>query len=195
MKRLAFLLSLCSLLTLPAAADDAKPAAAAAKPVKVLLETSKGDIELELDAAKAPLTVKNFISYAKKGHYDGTIFHRVMPGFMIQGGGFTADMTQKETDGTLENEAKNGLKNARGTIAMARKGDPHSATAQFFINHADNAPLDFPSRDGWGYCVFGKVTKGMEVVDAIAKVETTEKGQHANVPVETVTIKKAKVVE
>jgi cyclophilin family peptidyl-prolyl cis-trans isomerase len=198
MKRPGFLLSLFALLSFTASADEAKPAAAPAadaKPVKVLIQTSKGDIELELDAAKAPKTVKNFIAYAKKGHYDGTIFHRVIPGFMIQGGGMSADMTEKQTDGTLENEAKNGLKNARGTIAMARKGDPHSATAQFFINLADNTPLDFPSRDGWGYCVFGKVTKGMEVVDEIAKAPTADSGRHQNVPVEPITIKKAKVVE
>ena len=164
-------------------------------PVKVVMETSKGTIEIELDAAKAPGTVANFVKYVKKGHFDGTIFHRVIPGFMIQGGGFTADMDQKSTDAPIQNEAKNGLKNARGTLAMARTSNPHSASSQFFINLKDNGFLDYPGQDGWGYCVFGKVTKGLEVMDAIAAVPTTTKSGHQNVPVEAVTITSAKVSE
>jgi cyclophilin family peptidyl-prolyl cis-trans isomerase len=166
-----------------------------AKPVKIVMETSKGTIELELDAAKAPKTVANFVSYVKKAHYDGTIFHRVIPGFMIQGGGFTADMQQKATDAPVENEAKNGLKNVRGAIAMARTSNPHSATSQFFIVHKDSNFLDYPGQDGWGYCVFGKVTKGLEVIDAIAAVQTTNAGMHQNVPAEPIVIKSAKVTE
>jgi peptidyl-prolyl cis-trans isomerase A (cyclophilin A)/peptidyl-prolyl cis-trans isomerase B (cyclophilin B) len=166
-----------------------------AKPVKIVMETSKGTIEIELDAAKAPISAANFVKYVKKGFYDGVIFHRVIPDFMIQGGGFTPDMQQKETDGNIENEAKNGLKNVRGTLAMARTSVPHSASSQFFINLKDNSFLDYPGQDGWGYCVFGKVTKGMEVVDAIAKVDTGRKGPHGDVPLEPVTIKSAKVAE
>ncbi len=166
-----------------------------AKPVKVVMETSKGTIEIELDAAKAPISAANFVKYVRKGFYDGVIFHRVIPDFMIQGGGFTPDMQQKETDGNIENEAKNGLKNVRGSLAMARTPNPHSASAQFFINLKDNSFLDYPGQDGWGYCVFGKVTKGMEVVDAIASVATTTKAGHRDVPAEPVTIKSAKVAE
>lgn len=166
-----------------------------AKPVKVVLETSKGSIELELDAAKAPVTVTNFVKYVRSGHYDGLIFHRVIPDFMIQGGGFSPDMQQKETEATIENEAKNGLKNVRGTIAMARTRNPHSASSQFFINLKDNSFLDYPGQDGWGYCVFGKVTKGLDVVDVIAAVPTAAKGQHEGVPTEPVVIKSAKVAE
>lgn len=166
-----------------------------AKPVKIALETSKGAIELELDAAKAPITVANFVKYVRKGHYDGLIFHRVIPNFMIQGGGFTPDMQQKETDANIENEAKNGLKNVRGSIAMARTPNPHSASSQFFINLKDNSFLDYPGQDGWGYCVFGKVSKGLEVVDAIAAVQTANNGRHGDVPVEPVLIKSAKVLE
>ena len=166
-----------------------------AKPVKVVMETSKGTIELELDAAKAPKTVANFVSYVKKGHYDGTIFHRVIPGFMIQGGGFTADMQQKATDAPVENEAKNGLKNVRGAISMARTSNPHSATSQFFLVHKDSGFLDYPGQDGWGYCVFGKITKGLDVLDAIAAVQTTNAGMHQNVPAEPIVIKSAKVSE
>lgn len=166
-----------------------------AKPVKIVMETSKGTIEIELDADKAPISAANFVKYVKKGFYDGVIFHRVIPDFMIQGGGFTPDMQQKETDGNIENEAKNGLKNVRGTLAMARTSVPHSASSQFFINLKDNSFLDYPGQDGWGYCVFGKVTKGMEVVDAIARVETGRKGPHGDVPLEPVTIKSAKVAE
>lgn len=165
------------------------------KPVKIVMETNKGTIEIELDAAKAPGTVANFVKYVKKGHYDGLIFHRVIPGFMIQGGGFTADMEQKETEAPIQNEAKNGLKNVRGSLAMARTPNPHSASSQFFINLKDNTFLDYPGQDGWGYCVFGKVTKGLEVVDQIADVKTTSKGGHRDVPAEAVTIKSAKVSE
>lgn len=163
--------------------------------VTVVMETSKGTIELELDRAKAPGTVANFVNYVKKGHYDGVIFHRVIPDFMIQGGGFTAEMDQKATDAPIENEAKNGLKNVRGSIAMARTSNPHSASAQFFINLKDNGFLDYPGQDGWGYCVFGKVTTGLDVIDAIAKVATGSKGGHQNVPTEPVLIKSAKIKE
>jgi cyclophilin family peptidyl-prolyl cis-trans isomerase len=163
--------------------------------VKAIIETSKGNIELELDAEKAPLSVQNFVNYVNKGHYDGTIFHRVIPGFMIQGGGFTPDMQQKPTDKPIQCESKNGLKNTKGAIAMARTNDPHSATTQFFINVKDNASLDYPSFDGWGYAVFGKVTKGIEVTDAIVSVPTTRKGPHSDVPAEPITITKVSIVE
>ncbi|MBQ9106055.1 MAG: peptidyl-prolyl cis-trans isomerase [Mailhella sp.] len=159
----------------------------------VTLQTNKGDIVLELDAEKAPNTVKNFLEYAKAGFYDGTIFHRVIPGFMIQGGGFTADMAQKSTNAPIENEANNGLKNDKYTIAMARTSAPHSATAQFFINVANNSFLNFsaPTMQGWGYAVFGKVVKGQEVVDAIARVRTGNRGFHQDVPVDAIVINKA----
>jgi peptidyl-prolyl cis-trans isomerase B (cyclophilin B) len=159
----------------------------------VTLQTNKGDIVLELDAEKAPKTVANFLEYAKAGFYDGTIFHRVIPGFMIQGGGFTADMAQKPTNAPIENEANNGLKNDTYTIAMARTQAPHSATAQFFINVANNGFLNFkaPTMQGWGYAVFGKVVKGQEVVDAIAGVRTGNRGFHQDVPVEAIVINKA----
>ena len=155
---------------------------------KVLMKTSKGDITLALDADKAPLTVANFLAYVDSGFYNGTIFHRVIEGFMIQGGGLTPDMEKKPTQDPVQNEAKNGLKNLRGTIAMARTNQPHSATAQFFINHSDNDNLDYPSFDGWGYAVFGKVTEGMDVVDAIADVDTGVRGMRRDVPKETITI-------
>lgn len=163
--------------------------------VTATLETSLGNIELELDAAKAPVSVSNFLAYAKSGHYDGTIFHRVINGFMIQGGGFTSDMHQKETKAPIRNEAANGLKNLRGTIAMARTMVVDSATCQFFINHRDNAFLDYrgPMPQTFGYAVFGRVSKGMDVVDAIANVKTGNNGFHQNVPVEPVTIKKVTV--
>ena len=189
----AFAILALSLASLSPAA--AQTAAADAKPVKIVMETSKGTIELELDAAKAPVTVANFVGYVKKGHYDGLIFHRVIPGFMVQGGGFTPDMQEKAAGPTIENEAKNGLKNVRGAIAMARRGDPHSASSQFFIVHQDSNFLDYPGQDGWGYCVFGKVTKGIEVVDAMTAVPTAQKGQHGDVPVEPIVIKSAKVAE
>ena len=160
----------------------------------VKLTTNLGAITLELDAEKAPETVKNFLAYVETGHYDNTVFHRVIKGFMIQGGGFEPGMKQKPTQAPIQNEAKNGLKNAAGTIAMARTQAPHSATAQFFINVADNDFLDYPGQDGWGYCVFGKVSDGMDVVDAIKAVKTGSKGPHQDVPLEDVVIQKAEVV-
>ena len=162
---------------------------------KATIETSMGSITVELDDAKAPVTVKNFLDYAKSGHYDGTIFHRVINGFMIQGGGFTHDMQQKETKAPIRNEAMNGLKNARGTIAMARTMVVDSATSQFFINLVDNGFLDYKGPDPrtYGYAVFGKVTDGMDVVDKIAKVKTGFAGPHQNVPEEPVVIKKVHV--
>ena len=149
-----------------------RPASQPAGPVRVVMETSLGEVVIELDSVKAPGTVKSFLEYVDAGFYDGTVFHRVIPTFMIQGGGLDADLKQKPTRGPIKNEAKNGLKNARGTIAMARQQAPHSATSQFFINVADNRPLDYPSRDGWGYCVFGRVVKGLDVVDKIRQVPT-----------------------
>lgn len=160
----------------------------------VILTTNQGKIKLELDAEKAPKTVENFLAYVKAGHYDGTIFHRVIDGFMIQGGGFEPGMKQKPTNEPIENEAKNGLKNEPYTIAMARTSAPHSATAQFFINVKNNSFLDYPGQDGWGYCVFGKVVEGTDVVDKIKSVKTTRAGMHADVPVEDVVIEKAEVV-
>ena len=164
---------------------------------KATIETSMGTITVELDDAKAPVTVMNFIEYVKSGHYDGTIFHRVIDGFMIQGGGFTKDMNQKETRAPIKNEAANGLKNARGTLAMARTMVVDSATSQFFINLVDNDFLDYRGPDPrmFGYAVFGKVTDGMEVVDRIAKVKTGFAGPHQNVPEEPVIIRKVHLVE
>ena len=165
---------------------------AAAQAQKVKFATSAGDIVVELDAAKAPKTVANFVEYVKAGHYDGTIFHRVIPGFMIQGGGMTPDMKEKATRAPIPLESGNGLDNLRGTIAMARTMDPNSATAQFFINVTDNGFLNkAQSRDGNGYAVFGKVVSGMEVVDKIRAVPTGNKGMHQNVPLEPVLINKA----
>lgn len=163
--------------------------------MKAVIETSMGTITLELDDQKAPNTVANFVEYARSGFYDGTIFHRVIDGFMIQGGGFTKDMNQKETRAPIAIESMNGLRNDRGTIAMARTMDPNSATSQFFINHVDNDFLNFtsPTTQGYGYAVFGKVTDGMDVVDAIAKVRTGNVGYFQNVPEETVTIRKITV--
>ena len=164
---------------------------------KVLLKTNQGDITLTLDAAKAPKTVTNFLEYVKSGHYDGTIFHRVIDNFMIQGGGMTAGLKEKSSGAQIENEANNGLKNDRGTVAMARTSDPHSATAQFFINVNDNDFLNHtsPSAQGWGYAVFGKVTDGLDVVDTIRKVKTGNSGFHQDVPKEDVVIEKASVLE
>ena len=164
---------------------------------KASIETTMGTITLELDESKAPLTVANFLKYAKSGHYDGTIFHRVIDGFMIQGGGFTKAMDQKPTQEPIKNEAANGLKNLRGTIAMARTMVVDSATCQFFINLVDNGFLDYQGPDPrmFGYCVFGKVTDGMEVVDKIAKVRTGYAGPHQNVPEEPIVIKKVHVAE
>ncbi len=161
----------------------------------ITLKTNMGDIVIELDEEKAPKTAENFKQYVRDGFYDGTIFHRVINNFMIQGGGFTPDMMQKATREPIENEANNGLKNEAGTIAMARTMDPHSATAQFFINVKDNSFLDHPGQDGWGYCVFGKVTDGMDVIEKIKNVETTNKAGHSDVPVEPVVIEKAEINE
>ncbi|HYD96922.1 MAG TPA: peptidylprolyl isomerase [Noviherbaspirillum sp.] len=159
----------------------------------VILTTNYGTIKLELDAEKAPKSVENFLAYVNAGHYNGTIFHRVIDGFMIQGGGFEPGMKQKPTNEPVENEAKNGLKNEPYTVAMARTSAPHSATAQFFINVKNNSFLDYPGQDGWGYCVFGKVVEGTDVVDKIKSVKTTRTGMFADVPVEDVVIEKAEV--
>ncbi|MCL6262500.1 peptidylprolyl isomerase [Craterilacuibacter sp. RT1T] len=162
----------------------------------IKLTTNFGDIVLELDSEKAPLTAANFEQYVKDGHYDGTIFHRVINGFMIQGGGFTADMDQKPTRDNIKNEANNGLKNLNYTIAMARTPAPHSASSQFFINVADNDFLNFQSEtsNGWGYAVFGKVVEGKDVVDRIKGTKTGRKGGHQDVPVEAVVIEKAEII-
>ncbi len=161
----------------------------------VKLHTNHGVITLQLDAEKAPETVKNFLDYVKAGFFENTIFHRVIPGFMIQGGGFEPGMNQKSVHAPIKNEAKNGLKNDKYTIAMARTNDPHSATAQFFINTgADNSFLNYPGQDGWGYCVFGKVIEGMDVVDAIQKVKTGNNAGHQDVPRDDVIITKAELV-
>jgi peptidyl-prolyl cis-trans isomerase B (cyclophilin B) len=162
---------------------------------QVLLKTNKGDITLTLDAAKAPKTVANFLAYVKSGHYDDTIFHRVIDNFMIQGGGMAPGMKQKPTQAEIENEANNGLKNVNGSVAMARTSDPHSASSQFFINVNDNDFLNHtaPTAQGWGYAVFGAVTDGMDVVNAIRKVKTGSSGFHQDVPTEDVVIEKATV--
>ena len=167
----------------------------AAPGVRVLLATSAGNITLQLDAEKAPRSVANFLEYVKAGHYDGTVFHRVIDGFMIQGGGFTPEMAQKPTRAPIPLEARNGLKNERGTIAMARTSVPDSATSQFFINVVDNQSLDYPNPDGNGYAVFGKVVAGMDVVDKIRAVETTTVGGRPNVPVKPVLIRSATIVK
>ena len=163
---------------------------------QVDLETSQGTIRLELDDAKAPETVKNFLTNVENGHYDGTVFHRVIKGFMVQGGGFEPGMVQKPTGSTIQNEASNGLRNEKYTVAMARTSAPHSATAQFFINVADNEFLNFKSEtaQGWGYAVFGRVVSGKEVVDAIEQVRTGSRGGHGDVPLDDVTITRATVV-
>ena len=163
--------------------------------VMVKMETSMGDIVLELNAEKAPLSAKNFIKYAEDGFYDGTIFHRVIDGFMIQGGGFETDMAKKQTREPIKNEGSNGLENDRGTIAMARTPYPHSATSQFFINLKDNDFLNYQNDQNPGYAVFGKVIEGMKVVDKIAGVDTTRKGQYGDVPVETVEIKSVEIID
>ncbi len=162
----------------------------------IKLHTNHGIIGIELDAEKAPETTKNFLAYVEAGHFDNTLFHRVIDGFMIQGGGFSPDMQQKPCNAPIKNEADNGLKNTRYTVAMARTSDPHSATAQFFINVADNAFLDFkaPNGNGWGYCVFGKVVEGTDTVDKIRSVRTGTKNFHQDVPIEDVIIERAEVV-
>jgi peptidyl-prolyl cis-trans isomerase B (cyclophilin B) len=163
---------------------------------QVKLETSAGEILIELDAEKAPLSAQNFIDYVKSGHYDNTVFHRVIPGFMVQGGGFEPGMKQKATQAPIANEANNGVKNTRYTLAMARTNAPHSATAQFFINVKDNSFLNFSSESpqGWGYAVFGKVVAGMDVVDRIEGVATGRKGGHDDVPLDDVIIQRASIV-
>ncbi len=161
---------------------------------QVLMQTSKGDIVLELYPDKAPKSVANFIQYVKDGHFNGTIFHRVINNFMIQGGGFDRSMNQKSTRAPVDNEAKNGLKNETYTLAMARTSDPHSATAQFFINVKHNRFLDYPGQDGWGYAVLGKVVKGQDVVDTMNTVRTARRGMHADVPVEAIVIESAKLL-
>jgi peptidyl-prolyl cis-trans isomerase A (cyclophilin A) len=166
----------------------------AANPM-VELKTSQGPVTVELYQDKAPKSVANFLAYVRSGHYNGTVFHRVIDGFMVQGGGFDAAMKQKPTGAPIENEAKNGLKNAVGTLAMARTSNPHSATAQFFINVADNRFLDYPGSDGWGYAVFGKVTQGYDVVEKITRVSTTNVGGHQNVPAQPVIIESVRVIE
>ncbi len=165
--------------------------------MKVELKTNQGTIVLELDAEKAPVTVENFVTYVRDGHYDNTIFHRVIKGFMIQGGGFESGMSQKETRESIQNEANNGLSNDKGSIAMARTMAPHSASAQFFINAADNGFLNFTaeSDQGWGYCVFGNVTDGLDVIDAIEKSATGISDGHQDVPVEDIIIEQASVIE
>jgi len=182
--------SLLLLISSVSAADDITKK-------RVKLETSEGDITLELDLTRAPVTVLNFLKYVRSGHYDGTIFHRVMKDFMIQGGGFTPEFERKEPDATIKNEATNGLKNVRGTIAMARTNNPHSASTQFFINVVDNSFLDHTSKTprGWGYTVFGHVIKGMNVIDKIRKIRTAPSGPFpSDVPVKTVLIHKATII-
>ena len=161
----------------------------------VILDTSMGEIHITLDAEKAPITVKNFTDYVEDGFFDGTIFHRVIKNFMIQGGGMTEDMQQKTTKASIENEAKNGLKNKKYSIAMARTMAPHSASSQFFINVADNDFLNYPGQDGWGYCVFGEVVNGQDVVDQIQSVETLNLGGQADVPANAIVINKAFIKE
>jgi peptidyl-prolyl cis-trans isomerase B (cyclophilin B) len=191
MKRWWYVLSAAALVFQVAAAS-----AKEGNPV-VLMSTSMGDVKIELDRAKAPKTVDNFLAYVRDKHYDGTIFHRVIPGFMIQGGGMDKDMKEKKTGAPVPNEADNGLKNTVGTLAMARTSDPNSATAQFFINVKDNAFLDHrdKSQQGWGYAVFGRVVEGMDVVKKIENVKTATRLPHQNVPVEPVIIQSIKVVE
>lgn len=169
----------------------------AAEQNTVRIKTSMGDILVALDAEKAPKTVDNFLGYVNQGFFDGTVFHRVIKGFMIQGGGLTGDLSRKVTGGPIQNEADNSLKNFRGTIAMARTGDPHSATSQFFINTVDNPPLDYreKSPQGWGYCVFGKVVEGMDVVDRIEGVPTTTRDGYRDVPVKPVEIQSVSLMK
>lgn len=174
-------------------AASSAPAFAAQQDVRVLLTTSAGNIELELDKQKAPVAVTNFVDYVNSGFYNNTIFHRVIPGFMVQGGGFNQDLTQKPTQAPIKNEADNGLRNLRGTVAMARTAEKDSATSQFFINIADNAFLDHGQRD-FGYAVFGKVIKGMDVADKIAQVPTKNVGPYQNVPAKPITILSAKIM-
>lgn len=185
-RTLVVLVALCSLAAMV-------PAVLAAGETRVMLTTSAGNIELALDSDKAPVSAQNFIDYVNSGYYNNTVFHRVIPGFMVQGGGFTADMQQKTANAAIKNEADNGLLNLRGTISMARTADKDSATSQFFLNVADNAFLDHGQRD-FGYAVFGKIVSGMEVVDKISQVPTKNMGPHQNVPSEPIVILSAKVL-
>ena len=194
-RRIAIATLLAAALPFAAPAHSATCEAKGNAPMKVKLTTSMGPIVLELDRAKAPASVDNFVKYVNSGHYNGTIFHRVIDGFMIQGGGFTADMQQKPTKAPIALEAKNGLKNDTYTIAMARTGNPDSATSQFFINVKDNAMLNAPSPDGHGYAVFGKVVEGTAVVDKIKAVATANKGPYQNVPTTPITITSATVLK
>lgn len=184
----------------PTAPSKEEPAASPATPSTgnpmVEMRTSLGTMKIELYPDKAPKTVENFLQYAREGFYDGTVFHRVISGFMIQGGGFTPDMSEKETRAPIENEASNGLKNVRGSIAMARTGDPHSASSQFFINTVDNPGLDFTAEtvQGFGYAVFGQVVEGLETLDAIKKVSTGSRGGHDDVPADPVVIESVRVL-
>lgn len=195
MKSLSSILALLA-LTLPFTTSAADKPVNSENP-RVRMTTSLGVVELELDAKRAPRTVANFLTYADSGFYNGTIFHRVIPGFMVQGGGFVPGMKEKRTDKKIKNEADNGLKNLTGTIAMARTPDPHSASAQFFINTQDNTSLNHrdKSMPGWGYCVFGRVTQGMDVVKKIEAVQTGNAGMHQNVPVQDVTIVKVETIK
>jgi len=192
-RRLLFILLPAAFLTVVAARSE-EPKHMDAKPTRVKLETTMGNIVIELDEKAAPITVRNFLTYVEEGFYNGTVFHRVKSNFMIQGGGFTADMTQKQTHPPIINESQNGLKNYRGTIAMARTEDPNSATSQFFINHKNNDFLDYAGPDKPGYAVFGKVVEGMDTVDKIAAVKTATRGGMHGVPVTPVVIKSAKVI-
>ncbi len=207
MKRLIYTMSFLVLLLTACSADKTTSVEAtnatqsngdkmAANP-QVKIETTLGDITLELDAKNAPISTENFITYVKSGHYDGTIFHRVIPNFMVQGGGMNPDMSEKPSKASIQNEANNGLKNDKGTVAMARTNDPHSASAQFFINIKDNDFLNFRSEDmqGWGYAVFGKVVDGMDVVDKIEKVQTGDTGFHQDVPQDPIILNKVTVIE
>jgi peptidyl-prolyl cis-trans isomerase B (cyclophilin B) len=191
--RIVLAILLAGLCVLPAQAASTPATKGKMKMVK--LHTNQGTITLQLDAEKAPVTVKNFLDYVNSGFYSNTIFHRVIPNFMIQGGGFEPGLKQKPTNAPIKNEAANGLKNEIYTIAMARTNDPQSATAQFFINTRDNGFLDYPGQDGWGYCVFGVVVEGKEVVDTIGKVQTGKSGFFDDVPKEDVIITKAEVVK
>lgn len=191
------LVSGCSKSTLISEPATQSPKLTKESKTMIVMKTTAGEIKLELDAENAPQTVANFLSYVESGHYKDTIFHRVIKNFMIQGGGFTAEMTQKPAPNTVDNEANNGLKNEVGTIAMARTMDPHSASAQFFINTKDNDFLNFsaPTPQGWGYCVFGKVVEGMDVVRAIEGVETGRSGPHSDVPRDPIVITECVVVD
>jgi peptidyl-prolyl cis-trans isomerase B (cyclophilin B) len=197
MKQLLGIFLTAMLGLIPATGSSSENHTQGAGMITVHMDTSKGLVTLELDGDKTPETVGNSVEYAKAGFYDGTVFHRVIPGFMIQGGGFDADMKQKATRAPVKNEANNGLKNVIGSIAMARTSDPHSATAQFFINVKDNGFLDHsaPTTQGWGYCVFGKVVDGLDVVHAIEGVQTGSQAGHQDVPVEAVIINSVKIAE